>query len=191
MVSGDYRRVPWARHEHTVRDQQNVCCIGPLNQVSRTPHKQHNHQPCFLYKPNLHTMPLANIPRLKNPNICHLLRCTPDELRQLKNALKSELQAQWVGGRPFLGQLPSESDPDGSIREGLWAAVATKNPLLGRLLNGRRYPLGTLPAGFADGLRMVKDKIFADINTAVRRAPQIRPRKRRRSPSPAESSSYS
>lgn len=108
-----------------------------------------------------------------NPDICRLLRCSLPELRRLKLAFKAELQEAWAGGGPFFGQLPSESDPDGAIREELWEAVARKDGMLQSLLRGGRYLLKGPPRSFSVKLQAAKEKIFLDLNTAVRRGRRI------------------
>lgn len=106
---------------------------------------------------------------LTNPSTCRILHCTPTGLRALKCTFKAELHEQWAGGQPLLGQLPSESDPDGSIRAELWAEVTRKNAVFGALLAGERYAPGVLPERFEEGVRKVKEKIFRDLNGEVRR----------------------
>lgn len=126
-------------------------------------------------------------PRLKMPFppdptnavICRLLRCTPPELRRLKIAFKSQLRSHHINGRPLLGQLPSESDPDGSVREKLWSTVTADDDIVGALLAGERYPAGARPRHFEEKVRVVKEKIWRDLTTTARRSGKRRSAARR------------
>lgn len=108
-----------------------------------------------------------------NPQICRLLRCTPNELRHLKQSFKSALLAQTVHGCPVLGQLPSASDPDGSLRADLWEVIGQSDAVLGAILKGERWAPGPLPQGWKERVKRVREKIFWDLNTSVRRKRRI------------------
>lgn len=106
---------------------------------------------------------------ITNDTIWRLFRCTHKELRHLKQSFKSALLSQTVHGRPLLGQLPSASDPDGSLRADVWEAVGRKDAMLRTLLRGERWAPGPLPEGFEERVKRVREKIFWDLNAAVRR----------------------
>ena len=165
-----YPRKQTARR--TFKNAQSHTQHGPPNTPpntaasTRAPHTPHQ------ARRSPSTMSPNNRPP-NNPEMCRLLRCTPTELHTLKRTYRA-LQTQHVNGAPLLGQLPSAADPDGTLREDLWYEMGRENAVLGVLMRGERYAVGgggrrALPANFERRLEVVREKIFRDLNAAVRR----------------------
>ena len=90
-----------------------------------------------------------------------VLKCTDAELARLKAAYKHQLQSTYVHGRPFYGQRSHEADPDGSLRESMWIAVASSDPVFNDMLSGARWG-DDRPQDLAVRIQAVKDKICRD-----------------------------
>ena len=90
-----------------------------------------------------------------------VLKCTDAELARLKAAYKHQLQSTYVHGRPFYGQRSYKADPDGSLREAMWIAVANSEPAYNEMLSGARWG-DDRPQDLAVRIQAVKDKICRD-----------------------------
>ncbi|KAF2764449.1 hypothetical protein EJ03DRAFT_27755 [Teratosphaeria nubilosa] len=98
---------------------------------------------------------------MNNNAMMNILKCKSDILSDLKRAFREQMQNYIVNGKPFLGQLPSEVDPSGQIREALWENVAKSDKKLRDTLNGNRYG-SEKPVNFDANIAAVKNKICSD-----------------------------
>jgi hypothetical protein len=107
--------------------------------------------------------------KFNNPDMMRIMRCTAKELTDLKEAFKGYMATTKVGGKPFLGQLPSNVDADGKIQDAMWAMVANKDPTFRSLLSGQRWAGGRKPAGFDKQVQGTQRKIERDLTNEARR----------------------
>ncbi|KAK6398978.1 hypothetical protein LTR65_000535 [Meristemomyces frigidus] len=105
---------------------------------------------------------------MNNAHMRDIFRCTDPELTDLKNAFKFQMETNFVNGQAFLGQLPSEVDDNGEIRERMWGALMTTDRRFLEMLKGRRWE-GHKPADFDVRLRQAKNKICGDLTNEKRR----------------------
>ncbi|KAK3696145.1 rRNA processing protein [Vermiconidia calcicola] len=97
-----------------------------------------------------------------------LFRCTADELDALKLAFREQMGQTRTNGKAFLGQLPSEIDEDGTIREQMWQKVAASRVPFDAMLCGARWA-DAEPDDFEAQLQKAKSKICHDHTVAARR----------------------
>ncbi|KAH9845907.1 hypothetical protein Tdes44962_MAKER00118 [Teratosphaeria destructans] len=106
----------------------------------------------------------SSTPSMANMNnnaMLNILRCQSDILSDLKRAFREQMQNYIVNGKPFLGQLPTEVDSSGQIRETMWENVAKSDERLRDTLNGKRYG-SEKPINFDANIAAVKNKICSD-----------------------------
>lgn len=66
-------------------------------------------------------------------------RCMGVELLRMQRALRKELQETTVNGKPLAGELFTEIDKDGAIREAVWDKIARSDPFFEAMLTGARW----------------------------------------------------
>ncbi|KAK5128703.1 hypothetical protein LTR85_000036 [Meristemomyces frigidus] len=108
---------------------------------------------------------------MNNVHMRDIFRCTDQELTDLKAAFKFQMEVNYVNSQPFLGQLPSEVDSDGEIRERMWGALMTSDRRFLEMLKGRRWGVDK-PVDFDIRLKQAKNKICSDLKSEKRRRPR-------------------
>jgi hypothetical protein len=105
---------------------------------------------------------------MNNPDMTALFKCKPEELATLKTAFRRQMENNIVNNKPFLGQLASEADPTGQLREVMWNKVATENKTFKDMLTGRRWG-SRKPDDFEARLSAAKKRICSDHNNERRK----------------------
>lgn len=105
---------------------------------------------------------------VNNPDMQRLFCCTADELDVLKLAFRDQMQQTRTNSKAFLGQLPSEIDEDGNLREEMWQRVAASRVPFDAMLCGARWA-DAGPDDLKAQLQKAKAKICHDHTVAARR----------------------
>lgn len=107
---------------------------------------------------------------MNNPEMREIFGCSEEELAQLKNAFRYQMENNFVRGKPFLGQRVNEVDANGEIRERMWRQVAISEPSFADMLTGRRCRRqGHMTHDFEDRLRRAKGKVCRDFTCEKRK----------------------
>lgn len=87
-----------------------------------------------------------------------LFRCQNVELTRLQRALKKQMQETYVGNKPFIGELISRVDKDGTTRDAVWESVSESDRMCEALLTGARWGI-QLPRDFYRRLETAKHEM--------------------------------
>ncbi|KAH9837485.1 hypothetical protein Tdes44962_MAKER01841 [Teratosphaeria destructans] len=104
---------------------------------------------------------------MKNAQMMQLLRCSEEELSELKLALRQQLISTSINGLPAIILTPTELEKLGNYEDEMWKTVASQDDKFSKMLSGDRWGVD-LPPGFDVSLRKLKKKISMDYSTGVR-----------------------
>ncbi|KAF2770329.1 hypothetical protein EJ03DRAFT_373694 [Teratosphaeria nubilosa] len=104
---------------------------------------------------------------MKNAQMMQLLRCSDEELWELKLAFREQLVSTIINGQPAIVLTPTELEELGNHEDEMWKTVASQHDKFSKMLSGERWGVD-LPQGFDVLLRKLKKKVVMDYSAGLR-----------------------